>query len=68
MVSEVSGSVGLSHILELASYERDRLSEEYKTVYREAAYIEKMAKQYNLEDVHIERFPMPQKAVGRRAG
>ncbi|MEO8026143.1 MAG: M28 family peptidase [Bryobacteraceae bacterium] len=61
LVSEVSGSVGLSHILELASYERDRLSEEYKTVYREAAYIEKMAKQYNLEDVHIERFPMPQK-------
>jgi aminopeptidase YwaD len=61
LVSEVSGSVGLAHVYELAAYERDRLAEEYKTVYRESAYIEKMAKQYNLEDVHIERFPQQQK-------
>src|SRR5208337_3151405 len=32
-----------------------------KTTYREAAYMEKMAKQFNLEDVHIERFKLPNK-------
>lgn len=32
--------------MELAAYEHDRLSKEYKTAYRESVYIEKMAKQY----------------------
>src|SRR5450755_3280151 len=61
IVDEVSGTVAFQHILELAGYEHDRLAEEYKTTYREAAYIEKMAKQYGLEDVHIERFKLPNK-------
>jgi hypothetical protein len=59
LVNEVSGSVAMQHILELASYERDRPAEEYRTLYRESAYIEKMARQYGLEDVHIERFKLP---------
>ncbi len=61
IANEVSGTLSFQHILELAGYEHDRLPEEYKTTYREAAYIEKMAKQYNLEDVHIERFKLPTK-------
>ncbi len=61
IANEVSGTLAFQHILELAGYEHDRLPEEYKTTYREAAYIEKMAKQYNLEDVHIERFKLPAK-------
>jgi aminopeptidase YwaD len=61
IADEVSGTLAYQHILELAGYEHDRLAEEYKTTYREAAYIEKMAKQYGLEDVHIERFKLPNK-------
>jgi aminopeptidase YwaD len=61
IVDGVSGTIAYQHILDLAGYEHDRLAEEYKTTYREAAYIEKMAKQYGLEDVHIERFKLPNK-------
>ncbi len=61
IANEVSGTLTFQHIVELAGYEHDRLPEEYRTTYREAAYIEKMAKQYKLEDVHIERFKLPQK-------
>lgn len=68
IVDEVSGTLAFQHILELAGFEHDRLAEEYKTVYREAAYIEKMAKQYNLEDVHIERFKLPAKTWDGEVG
>jgi aminopeptidase YwaD len=68
MVDGVSGSIALEHIMDLASYEHDRLAEEYKTTYREAAYIEKMAKQYGLEDVHIERFKLPNKTWDGEVG
>ncbi|MBI5283130.1 MAG: M28 family peptidase [Candidatus Solibacter usitatus] len=61
MVNEVSGSVALAHILELASYERDRRAEEYKTSYRESQYIERMAKQYGLDEVRVERFKLTTK-------
>ena len=61
IVNEVSGTLAFQHIAELAAYEHDRLAEEYRSTYREAAYIEKMAKQYGLEDVHIERFKLPSK-------
>ena len=61
IVGEVSGSMAMNSIYDLAGYEHDRLSDEYKTVYREAAYMEKMAKQFGLEDVHIERFKLPNK-------
>ena len=68
IVNEVSGTLAFQHIAELAAYEHDRLPEEYRTTYREAAYIEKMAKQYGLEDVHIERFKLPNKTWdGERA-
>ena len=58
IVNESSGSIAWQHIMELAAYEHDRLADEYKTAYRESVYIEKMAKQYGLEDVHIERFKL----------
>ncbi len=61
IVAEVSGSMALNSIYDLAGYEHDRLADEYQTTYREAAYMEKMAKQFNLEDVHIERFKLPNK-------
>ena len=61
IVAEASGSMAMNSIYDLAGYEHDRLADEYKTVYREAAYMEKMAKQFNLEDVHIERFKLPNK-------
>ncbi len=57
----MSGSLAYQHILELAGYEHDRLAEEYRTTYREAAYVERILKQYGLDDVHIERFKIPQK-------
>lgn len=68
IVDEVSGTVAYEHILDLAGYEHDRLEEEYKTTYREAAYIEKMAKQYGLEGVHIERFKLPNKTWDGEVG
>ncbi len=61
IVAEVSGSMALNSIYDLAGYEHDRLADEYQTTYREAAYMEKMARQFNLEDVHIERFKLPNK-------
>ncbi|MBY0506217.1 MAG: M28 family peptidase [Bryobacteraceae bacterium] len=68
IVDEISGTLAFQHISELAGFEHDRLADEYKTVYREAAYIEKMAKQYNLEDVHIERFALPTKTWDGEVG
>ncbi len=61
IVNEASGSMAMNSIYDLAGYEHDRLADEYKTLYREAAYMEKMAKQFNLEDVHIEHFKLPNK-------
>ncbi|HEY1343280.1 MAG TPA: M28 family peptidase [Bryobacteraceae bacterium] len=61
IVDEVSGTLAFQHILDLAGYEHDRLADEYQTTYREAAFIERMARQYGLEDVHIERFKIPNK-------
>lgn len=68
IVNEVSGTLAYQYILDLAGYEHDRLAEEYKTTYREAAYIEKMAKHYGLEDVHIERFKIPNKTWDGEVG
>src|SRR5690349_15741861 len=68
IADEVSGTLAFQHIVELAGYEHDRLPEEYKTTYREAAYIEKMARQYGLEDVHIERFKLPNKTWDGEVG
>ena len=68
IADEVSGTLAYQHILDLAGYEHDRLAEEYKTTYREAAFIEKMAKQYGLEDVHIERFKLPNKTWDGEVG
>lgn len=56
MVNEISGTLSLQSILDLAGYEHNRAAEEYRGTYRETAYLEKMAKQYGLEDAHIERF------------
>jgi aminopeptidase YwaD len=68
IVDEVSGTLAFQHILDLAGYEHDRLEQEYKTTYHEAAFIEKMAKQYGLEDVHIERFKLPNKTWDGEVG
>ncbi len=61
LVNELSGSTGVSHILELNPYERNRPAEEYKGLYRESAYMEKRLKEYKLEKVEVKRFPMPGK-------
>jgi len=61
IVSEISGTLAMNSIYDLGGYEHDRLPEEYRSTYREAAYMEKMAKQFGLEDVHIERFKSPAK-------
>jgi aminopeptidase YwaD len=61
IVAEISGTLAMNSIYDLGGYEHNRLEEEYRTTYREAAYMEKMAKQYGLGDVHIERFPLPTK-------
>jgi len=61
LVNEISGSVAVNHLFDIAGYEHDRLADEYKSMYRETAYIEKMAKLYGLEDVKIERFPQSAK-------
>lgn len=61
LVNEISGSLGVGHILELNPYERNRPAEEYKGLYRESAYIEKMLKEYKLERAEIKKFPMPAK-------
>jgi hypothetical protein len=68
IVTEVSGSMAMNSIYDLAGYEHDRPAEEYKTTYREAAYMEKMAKQFGLEDVHIERFKLPYKTWDAEQG
>ena len=68
IATEVSGSMAMNSIYDLAGYEHDRLADEYKTTYREAAYMEKMAKQFGLEDVHIERFKMPYKTWDAEVG
>lgn len=68
MVNEVSGAMAMDSIYDLAGYEHDRLADEYKTTYREAAYMEKMAKQFGLEDVHIERFKLPNKTWDGEVG
>lgn len=68
IIAEVSGTLAYQHILELAGYEHDRLAEEYQSTYREAAYIEKMAKQYGLEEVHIERWKLPNKTWDGEVG
>jgi aminopeptidase YwaD len=68
IVNEVSGSMAMNSIYDLAGYEHDRPAEEYKTTYREAAYMEKMAKQFGLEDVHIERFKLPNKTWDAEQG
>jgi hypothetical protein len=48
IADEVSGTLAYEHILDLAGYEHDRPEDEYKTTYREAAFIERMAKQYGV--------------------
>src|SRR5579862_2349878 len=68
IATEVSGSMAMNSIYDLAGYEHDRLADEYKTTYRESAYMEKMAKQFGLEDVHIERFKLPYKTWDAEQG
>jgi len=68
IAAEVSGSMAMNSIYDLAGYEHDRLADEYKTTYREAAYMEKMARQFGLEDVHIERFKTPNKTWDAELG
>lgn len=58
LVDELSGSIGIAHILELNPYERNRPAEEYKGLYRESAYMEKKLKEYKLDQVDIKRDPM----------
>src|SRR5262245_57681249 len=62
IAQRVSGAQARNHVLEMCPYERNRPPEEYTSqTYREAAYAERMAKQYGFSDVHIERFPLGSK-------
>lgn len=61
LVNELSGSIGIAHILELNPYERNRPAEVYKGLYSESAYMEKKLKEYKLDQVESKRYPMPGK-------
>ncbi len=53
---EVSGSLALSYVIELAGYNRNRPASEYAGTYWESQYVDSMATSFGLANVHIERF------------
>lgn len=57
IAAEVSGSLALRHVYELGAYEGKRYEAEYGTTYFETEYVSRMAKEYGLSDVHVDRFP-----------
>lgn len=61
LVNEISGSLAIANILEIAPYERNRPAEEYAGLYRESAYVEKKLKEFKLDNVEVKMFPMPMK-------
>ncbi|MCD6333412.1 MAG: M28 family peptidase [Bacteroidales bacterium] len=61
IIGEASGETAYNHCIEMAGYNRDRLSNEYATTLKEGAYVVSMLKQYGIESAKIERFPNSRK-------
>jgi hypothetical protein len=57
IADEVSGSLAMRHVYELGAYEGKRYEAEYADTYFETAYVERMAREYGLANVHVDRFP-----------
>ncbi|MFQ5751143.1 MAG: DUF4910 domain-containing protein [bacterium] len=57
MIGEVSGELALSHIIEMAGYNRNRPESEYAGMFWEAEYVLTKMKEYGLSGAKIDRFP-----------
>src|SRR5690606_26159382 len=57
IADEVSGSLAMRHVYELGAYEGKRYEAEYGDTYFETEYVARMAKEYGLSNVHVDRFP-----------
>jgi hypothetical protein len=57
IADEVSGSLALRHVYELGAYEGKRYEAEYGATYFETEYVARMAREYGLTNVHVDRFP-----------
>ncbi|MCH7620258.1 MAG: hypothetical protein IH880_10915, partial [Candidatus Marinimicrobia bacterium] len=55
-IGEISGEIAMSHVYEMAAYNRDRKPEEYNSTYREASYVYNKAKEYGFDSVKLEYF------------
>ncbi|MCH8301063.1 MAG: hypothetical protein IIC39_11055, partial [Candidatus Marinimicrobia bacterium] len=55
-IGEISGEIAMSHVYEMAAYNRGRTLEEYKTTFREATYVYNKAIEYGFDTVEIEYF------------
>ncbi len=57
IINEVSGSLPYNIMSEIAAFNRDRKSDEYKGTYWESEVIIKYARQFGYSDIKIESFP-----------
>lgn len=57
IADEVSGSLAMRHVYELGAYEGKRYEAEYGDTYFETEYVARMAREYGLSNVHVDRFP-----------
>ena len=55
-IGEISGEIAMSHVYEMAAYNRGRQLEEYQTTFREASYVYNKAIEYGFDTVEIEYF------------
>ncbi|MFC2157125.1 M28 family peptidase [Acidobacteriota bacterium] len=56
IIGESSGETAYNHILEMAGYNRNRKSEEYKNTFLEAQYVYDRLKEYGFRDAEIVRY------------
>ena len=55
-IGEISGEIAMSHVYEMAAYNRGRTLEEYQTTFREALYVYDKAIDYGFDTVELEYF------------
>ena len=55
-IGEISGEIAMSHVYEMAAYNKGRTIEEYQTTFREALYVYDKAIDYGFDTVEIEYF------------
>ena len=55
-IGEISGEIAMSHVYEMAAYNKGRKLEEYQTTFREASYVYNKAIEYGFDTVEIEYF------------